>query len=311
MGVWIDTDMGFDDIAAILTVAASGRAIDGLSLTFGNTTLEKVCSNAAAAAEAFDWDFPIHAGADRAVLGGVETAATILSDAGMPTSGLALPEAKLAASGPAFVALCRWLEAGDGEKHVLALGPLTNLAALCLARPDLAGRITRIVWMGGGVTSGNHTASAEFNALADPEAAAIVLARGIPFVMADLDFCRKVTIHAEDVAALRAEKGGNAVLLADLMEGFLNIAVARGRTEMAFFDPAAAVAFCCPELVTLQSVHLAFETAGQLTRGRSVVEARAHKLAPEQAFNASIITDVKVEAAREVILSALLAEARR
>ena len=35
MGVWIDTDMGFDDIAAILVVQSSGLAIDGISLVFG------------------------------------------------------------------------------------------------------------------------------------------------------------------------------------------------------------------------------------------------------------------------------------
>ena len=311
MGVWIDTDMGFDDIAAILTVRASGEKIDGLSLTFGNTTLAKVCSNAASAAKVFDWTFPIHAGAGRAVMGNVETAASILSDAGMPTAGLSLPEATLPPSDPAFVALCNWLSKDDGEKRILALGPLTNIAALCLARPDLAGRISEILWMGGGVTSGNHTASAEFNALADPEAAAIILSRGIPFVMADLDFCRKVTINADDVAALRAENGRNAALLADLTEGFLNIAAKRGRTEMAFFDPAAAVAFCHPSLVSLQPVHLAFETAGHITRGRSVVETRAHKLAPETSFNASIITEVDANAAHDTIMGALQAEARR
>ena len=32
MGVWIDTDMGFDDIAAIMVVQSSGLAIDGISL---------------------------------------------------------------------------------------------------------------------------------------------------------------------------------------------------------------------------------------------------------------------------------------
>ncbi|PRX10640.1 UNVERIFIED_ORG: inosine-uridine nucleoside N-ribohydrolase [Martelella mediterranea] len=307
MGIWIDTDMGFDDIAAILTVAASGQAIDGVSLTFGNAPLGQVERNAAGAVSAFGWTFPVHSGADRAVMGTAEAATAILSEAGMPTAGMHLPEAMLPSDLPAFAALCRWLERDDGEKRILALGPLTNIAALCLARPDLAARITEIVWMGGGVTLGNHTASAEFNALADPEAAAIVLSRGVPFVMADLDFCRKITINMDDVAALRGKTGRNAALLADLTEGFVDIARKRGRTEMAFFDPAAAVAFCHPEWVTRQEVHLAFETAGQLTRGRSVVETRAHKAE----FNAAILTDVDVKAAHDAILSALLAEAGR
>ena len=41
MGVWIDTDMGFDDIAAILVVAQSEYEIDGISLVFGNAPLPR------------------------------------------------------------------------------------------------------------------------------------------------------------------------------------------------------------------------------------------------------------------------------
>ena len=109
------------------------------------------------------------------VLGKLETAQAILGATGIPTSGRSLPEASALAESDAFSALCRWLER-DGQHRILALGPLTNIAAVALARPDLAARIDDLVWMGGGVTLGNHTASAEFNALADPEALSIVIA---------------------------------------------------------------------------------------------------------------------------------------
>ncbi|RWX22928.1 nucleoside hydrolase, partial [Rhizobium leguminosarum] len=74
MGVWIDTDMGFDDIAAILVVAQSEFEIDGVSLVFGNTPLPQVRMNAAGAASAFGWRFPIHTGRAMPVLGKLETA---------------------------------------------------------------------------------------------------------------------------------------------------------------------------------------------------------------------------------------------
>lgn len=32
MGIWIDTDMGFDDIAAMLVVLHADETIDGVSL---------------------------------------------------------------------------------------------------------------------------------------------------------------------------------------------------------------------------------------------------------------------------------------
>ena len=166
MGVWIDTDMGFDDIAAILVVARGGEPIDGVSLVFGNSGFPRVRQNAASAAVAFGWTFPIHNGRSLPVLGRLETAENILSEAGMLTAGRSLAPAPLLPESDAFTALCQWLETADAPRRILALGPLTNIAALALARPDLARKIGDVIWMGGGVTAGNHTASAEFNAYA-------------------------------------------------------------------------------------------------------------------------------------------------
>ena len=306
MGVWIDTDMGFDDIAAVMVVLASGETVDGVSLVFGNATLAQVEKNAAGASQAFDWRFPVHRGRAAPVLGRIETAANVLGAAGMPTAGLHLPQVPVPELGDAFSALCRWLE-GEGPRRILALGPLTNIAVLTLARPDLAARITEIVWMGGGVTSGNHTASAEYNAFADPEALAIVLAHGIPFRMVDLDLCRKVLAGPDDVLPIREAGGRNAALVADLLEGFIGIATSRGRAAMSLYDAVAAVAFACPEAVTWREARLDVELAGALTRGRTILETRPGKAE----FNAAYGADIDAGRARTMILDALRMEAGR
>ncbi|MEL6680913.1 MAG: nucleoside hydrolase, partial [Pseudomonadota bacterium] len=62
MAIWIDTDMGADDLFAIEMVRRS-RAVAGLSLTFGCATLDQVARNAAGAAVAFGWSMPLHTGA--------------------------------------------------------------------------------------------------------------------------------------------------------------------------------------------------------------------------------------------------------
>lgn len=300
--------MGFDDIAAILVVMASGCEIDGMSLVFGNAPLAQVRRNAAGAAAAFGWRLPVHSGRERPVLARIETAQTILGETGIPTVGLRLPSVDDLPDGNAFEALCRWLADAEGEKRVLALGPLTNIAAVCLARPDLAGRITELTWMGGGVTSGNHTASAEFNAFADPEALAIVIAHGLPLRMVDLDLCRKVTATLADVALIRAAGGGNAVLIADMLEGFINIATSRGRDAMALYDPCAAVAIVAPDCIGWKHARIDVELHGGLTRGRTVLETRG---ADQHRFNAYFAETVDAERASTVILDALLQEARR
>ncbi|RWX79233.1 nucleoside hydrolase [Neorhizobium lilium] len=309
MGIWIDTDMGFDDIAAIMVAAHAGLGIDGISLTFGNAPLEQVRRNAASAASAFVWPFPIYAGREAPVLGQLETATGILGAAGMPSAGLMLPQVPDELEGGAFEALCAWLEQNEGEeepeRRIMALGPLTNIAAVALARPDLGRRITELTWMGGSVTAGNHTASAEFNAFADPEALGIVLAHGIPLKMIDLDLCRQVLCAPEDVAPIRVAGGRNAELLADLLTGFIDIAIRRGRPAMSLYDAVAVVALAYPDTVTWQEARIDVELAGGLTRGRTVVETRAAR----GAFNAAFGAQIDAARARNIIMETLRAEA--
>lgn len=307
MGVWIDTDMGFDDLAAIFVVRHHGVAIDGVSLTFGNAQLDRVRANAASCALAFGFDFPVFSGRRRPVLGVTETAVAILGETGMPTVGLSLPPAGVLPHADAFTALCAWLADGDSPKRILALGPLGNIAAVALARPDLALKIDELIWMGGAVTRGNHTASAEFNAFADPEALAIVLAHELPLKMVDLDFCRKILAWPEDVEPVRRAGGRNAALLADLAAGFIDIAISRGRPAMSLYDACAAIAFVRPDLATFAPAGIAVELSGSLTRGRTVVETRP----THAAFNASYALDCDADAIRAAILGALQAEAAR
>ncbi|MGF0539464.1 nucleoside hydrolase [Agrobacterium sp. ES01] len=307
MGVWIDTDMGFDDIAAILVVMHADLPIDGISLVFGNTPLDQVRRNAAGAAKAFGWTVPIHGGREMPVMGQIETAQMILGDSGIPTAGLTLPDADEHPPSDAFTAMCHWLETAPAPRRILALGPLTNLAAVVLARPDLAARIDDLTWMGGGLTRGNHTASAEFNAFADPEAVAIVLSHNLPLRMVDLDFCRRVLAGPSEVLPIRDAGGTNAGLIADMLAGFIAIATSRGRSAMALYDPAAAAAFVRQDLVTFQSARIDMECAGGLTRGRTVVETRQ----THGTFNAEFAADCEAVGVKNVVMDALLWEASK
>ncbi len=56
-----------------------------------------------------------------------------------------------------------------GRFQVLSLGPLTAVAQLLKNSPNVAGNISRIVMMGGGIANGNVTRYAEFNIYSNPE----------------------------------------------------------------------------------------------------------------------------------------------
>ncbi|ARO14660.1 purine nucleosidase [Ketogulonicigenium robustum] len=275
--LWIDTDMGFDDLAAIGFCLAEGAQVAALSIVAGNVELPQGVENACASADVYGWTMPIHAGASAPIAGPLHTASYVLGDDGMPTAGRRLPTPQPHTVGPdAIAALADWILAGG--RDVLALGPLTNIAHLVQRFPDAA-RLAKVVWMGGAFARGNHTAVSEFNAAVDPEAINIVLRGGVDLVMVGLECCRDVMVTLDDLPPLRAIAGEPAQLLADVYEGYIRIA-ANGTRPMALYDPVAAAVIIDEALAELQPVHMLAEEDGTLTRGMTVIEWRTHKAAP-------------------------------
>lgn len=297
--LWIDTDMGVDDLAAVLAVTGTpGWSVAGLSLVAGNAPLPVVIDNALRSAACFGWRFPIHAGAAGPLVGGLETAQYVLGADAMLTTGRSLPPERAAlASDDAVAGLAAWLRSCVQPATILALGPLTNIALLLRRHPELAARLGELMWMGGSAGPGNHTAAAEFNAFVDPESINEVLAAGVSLAMVGLDACRQVRVDKADADALRTLGTGHALLLGDLLEGYVRIAGADGRSSMALYDPTAAAALLAPGSVQFASAHLVAECRGEHTRGMTVVEWRVPRKASANARIATTVDAAKVRAA--------------
>src|SRR5581483_11938618 len=125
-------------------------------------TLDKTTRNALKVLElAGRSDVPVAVGADRPLRRELRTAANVHGESGL--DGPDLPE-------PATRPVDE--EAAD----FLARSIEPGVALIPERHPDVRGRLERIVWMGGAIAEGNTTPAAEFNALVDPEAAAIVFA---------------------------------------------------------------------------------------------------------------------------------------
>jgi purine nucleosidase len=302
--VWIDTDMGFDDLAAVLTVAQAPRwSIAGISLVAGNAPLAVVSDNALRAAAFFGWSMPIHRGSDRPLVAPLVTAQNILGADGMASAGRSLPLARAAlASDDGVGALTQYLADNTGPATVLALGPLTNVARVLQARPALAARIGQLLWMGGSAGPGNHTAAAEFNAAVDPEAVQVVLDAHVPLRMVGLDACRQVRAGAQDAEVLRAVGTERAHVLADLLLGYVRIASPDGSLPMSLYDPTAAAALVAPQGMVFRPAHLVMELQGRHTRGMTVVEWRVPRRAQANADVAHMADEALL---RSVVLDAL------
>lgn len=266
--VWVDTDYGFDDLWALLVLRRAGRDVAGISLVAGNAPLPRVIANACGAARAYGFTAPLHAGADRPLVRAPETAERILGPRGMLTRGRHLPEVESAdVPADAVAALAAWLTSeAPGPRDVLALGPLTNIALLLDTHPEAARRITRLVWMGGSAGRGNHSALAEYNALADPEALARVAGAGLPFDVVDLTFCRLAQFGPADLP--RCDP-----LTADLLGGYLDIGISRGRAGMAIYDPVAALALARPDAIEFERHRMEVSTTPDETYGATTFTA--------------------------------------
>lgn len=216
-----DCDPGHDDAIAILLAAGSPELeLLGLTTVAGNQTLDNTARNAC---HVLQWlgreEIPVYAGCDRPMVRTRVTAGDIHGKTGL--DGPVFPPLRKAVEAEHAVPfLIRTLLASQGDITVVTSGPMTNLAMALRLEPGIAEKIQRIVLMGGSYTNGNVTPAAEFNILADPEAAHVCFTAGRPVTMIGLDVTRKVLCYPETVE--RMAKVGNAAsrLFVDLMGHF-------------------------------------------------------------------------------------------
>lgn len=98
---------------------------------------------------------------------------------------------------------------------LMVTGPLTTVAAALDKAPDIEGKITKLVWMGGALNvPGNvekiwepgQDGSAEWNVYWDPISAAMVWQTGIEIIMCPLDITNTVPVTSEFVQKLGRQR---------------------------------------------------------------------------------------------------------
>jgi inosine-uridine nucleoside N-ribohydrolase len=297
----LDCDPGHDDAIAIV-VAARHTKLLGITTVAGNAPLESTTRNAIVVRDLLGIDVPVHAGANRPLVAPPRHAGYIHGESGLDGADLPTPSGPPASrDGVAFI--IDTVRAHDGV-WLVAIGPLTNIALALRSAPDLAARIGGISLMGGGLF-GNHTASAEFNIWADPDAAAIVFAYGGPLVMAGLDVTHQFLATPERIDVVRALPGRLAATLADLLQFFSHTYVSRhgDMGGAAVHDPCAVMALTHPALFTRSFAHVAVETVGEHTRGMTVIDQRTLIERPEP--NCDRLTGIDADAAWAVVTEAI------
>ena len=173
--VILDCDPGIDDSLAIMLALSSPELdVRGITIVAGNAPLEMGYGNARKVLHFLDReDVPVYLGADRPLkrdyVSALDThGADGLGESFLPEVPVALPPEKSA------VEFMRE-ELHAGGCSIIALGPLTNLAALIRVDRDAFLAAEEIVSMGGNFRShGNCSPVAEYNYWEDPDSARVV-----------------------------------------------------------------------------------------------------------------------------------------
>ncbi len=270
--ILLDCDPGHDDAAAMVVAAHYGDLV-GVTTVGGNAPLVDVTTNALLTAQIFGLDVDVHPGCSRPLVAEPLHAPEVHGVSGF--AGPSLPELRRSPSDVGAVEyIIETVRAEDGL-WLVPTGPLTNIAMVLRLAPDVAGRVAGISFMGGSATTGNRTATAEFNALVDPEAVKVVIDCGARILMSGLDLTRQFVVDdhlADDLAAIGST---GATVLADLIRAYLDAAEGRGLPRRGgLHDPCAVFAVTHPDAVERTARLIDIELTGSLTRGMTVVDQR-------------------------------------
>ncbi|MBL8095206.1 MAG: nucleoside hydrolase [Anaerolineales bacterium] len=267
----LDCDPGHDDaIAMMLALASSELEVLGVTVVYGNVSLDRTLRNACVVREVVGRDVEIYAGVDRPLV-----RERVSAEAVHGASGLEGPHLPTPSRGPeakhAVHFIIEQVLAHPGEVTLVPTGSLTNVALAMRLEPRIVPALRRIVLMGGSLDTGNWSPAAEFNILCDPHAARVVFESGVPLVMFGLNLTHQTPAVPSRIARFRALNTQVGEFTAQLLEFFRQHHVERYGWDGAPIHDACAIAYLLkPELFTMQALNVEIETNEGLNYGRTV-----------------------------------------
>jgi purine nucleosidase len=156
-----------------------------------------------------------------------------------------------------------------GVIHLVAIGPLTNVALAFRREPRLASALARLTIMGGAIRGIDRLdlPYAEHNIVSDPEAARIVLDAGAPVFVVPLDVTTQSRIRRHDVDRLNAAGSPFQRAVARQVELYPRF---RDQGFTYLHDPLAMASLVWPELLEWHELHVDVELGGTHTAGATL-----------------------------------------
>ncbi|HUD58785.1 MAG TPA: nucleoside hydrolase [Acetobacteraceae bacterium] len=267
----LDCDPGTDDAFALLLALASPE-IELLAVTVagGNVGLDRTLPNALALVALAGANVPVFAGANRPLLGAFVSETRVHGVDGL--GGIALPQVGKPADGVAADAIRTILRDAARPVTLVGIAPATNFALTLMTEPALTAKIERIVLMTGAWGEGNATPGAEFNAINDPEALAVLLASGRPVVLATLELTAQALCTPAHLAHWRATGTGRCLRTLCDIQATVPLGPRFAGAGAALHDPCAVAWLIRPDLFTTRDCAARVDLGPGPSRGRTVID---------------------------------------
>jgi len=269
----LDCDPGHDDAVAIMLAAINPKIeLLGITVVAGNQKLEKTVNNALKVCNHLNLDVPVFSGMSRPMIREQLIADDIHGETGL--DGPKFEELKIKAEDKHAVNfIIDTLMNSDEKVTLVPTGPLTNIGMAIRFEPRIIEKINRIVLMGGSYQLGNMTPAAEFNILADPDAAHIVFSSGVKVVMMGLDLTRQASATKEVVEKIKSLNNKASKLFVDLMEFFAasqkNVF---GWSAPPVHDPTTIAYIIDPECIEVKPMFCEIELWSEKSYGRTLCD---------------------------------------
>ncbi len=305
----LDVDTGTDDAVAVM-LAALHPDLDliGCTTVNGNVEVHHCTHNTLAVLDHVGRDdVPVFEGLSRPLVRHDFPSPRREGDLAEKIHGTTLPvpaSARQRQAAGAVEFLIETFRAATEAITLVAVAPLSNVAAALALDPEFARRVPELVIMGGSHAFGNVTPSAEFNIWADPEAAAMVLSAGFARIMlVPLDATHRALLSREDCGRLAALGTPAGRAAADFIGHSIRAHDEVQRMEVSgttpVHDALAVGSLVAPVLRDVRRLHVAVETQGRLTVGRTVIDTDVRG---GEAANCDVAFDADAEGFAELLL---------
>jgi inosine-uridine nucleoside N-ribohydrolase len=300
--VVIDTDPGIDDLLALWLALHSPEVdVRGVSISYGNTTVENAYRNCVEAARRAGRWLTLGVGARRPLKRPLAVAREThgpsgLGYAAVPPAGVALDWVK---------SFDRLLVQQPEPVTLITLGPLTSLARAFRRDPALVrDKVKRHIAMAGNLAApGNTTPFSEFNAWCDPEAVDAVLRAELPTDLVGLDVTRQIVLRGDEIERLGQVKKDLARWFHDALRFYLEFHRTHEQLDGCVVNDVLPIAALIrPDVLGFESQRLVVDLETGDHRGHTRVDPEGRRV--------RVATTVNADAVRELLFERVLPWAR-